>query len=108
MPNSDSAFELHGYLEYSLKTKNHEFGLTKLLNASPTLRKRYQKEKNKTIQRLENVLDGMVKAKTLITAWKKVDGKNEIKYIFNNLYSEEDTKTDNKKITTKRRKNKTN
>ena len=88
MPNSDSAFELHEYLEYSIKEKNQEFGLTKLLNASPTLTKRYKKDRNRTIKRLEKVLDEMIEAKTLITTWKKVDGKNEIKYILTNIYKE--------------------
>jgi hypothetical protein len=89
MPNSDSAFELHEYLEYSLKADNQPFGLTKLLNASPTLAKRYKKDKNGTIERLEKVLDGMIEARTLIKAWRKVEGKNETNYILTNLYTKE-------------------
>lgn len=98
MPNSDSAFELHEYLEYSIKETNHEFGLTKLLRASPTLEKRYTKDKNGTIQRLEKVLDGMVKTKTLISTWQKERGRNEMKYILTNIYKKEkDSKSNNKK-----------
>lgn len=89
MPNSNPAFELHEYFEYSIKAINHEFGLTKLLRASPTLEKRYTKDKSGTIQRLEKVLDGMVKTKTLISTWQKERGRNEMKYILTNIYKKE-------------------
>lgn len=89
MPNSDAAFELHEYLEYSLKATKQEFGLTKLLNGSQTLAKRYKKDKNGTIKNLEKILGKMIEAKTLISSWQKIAGKNEIKYVFTNIYREE-------------------
>jgi len=101
MPNSDIAFELHGYLEYSLRVNVQEFGITKMINASDSLSKRYKKDKNEQKTRIERVLENMVKAKTLISCWKKEIGKNEIKYILTNIRQ---TENNNKKILTKTKK----
>lgn len=89
MPNSDAAFNLHGYFEYSIKSKEQEFGLTKLLNHSGIIASYNNKQPTRTIKCIEKVLDNMVKANTLISGWQKTQGKNEIKYILTNIRYED-------------------
>lgn len=103
MPNSDIAFDIHGYLEYSLKLNVQEFGITKIINASDSLLKRYQKDKKGTDYRIEKVLDNMIKAKTLISKWKKLIGKNETKYSLTNIRQKE---ISNEIVAIKNKKNK--
>lgn len=103
MPNSDIAFDIHGYLEYSLKLNIQEFGITKIINTSDSLLKRYQKDKKGTEYRIEKVLDNMIKAKTLISKWKKLVGKNETKYSLTNIRQKE---ISNEVLTTKNKKSK--
>lgn len=96
MPNSDIAFDIHGYLEYSLRGNVQPFGITKIINVSDSLLKRYKKEKKRTEYRIEEVLDNMVKAKTLISKWQKVIGKNETQYLLTNIRQKEISNTTKK------------
>lgn len=105
MPNNDVAFDMHGYLEYSLKLNIQEFGITKIINTNDSLLKRYHKDKRGTSTRIEKVLDKMIQAKTLISEWKKVEGKNEIKYILTNIRQKEISNQTNTKNSNKINKN---
>lgn len=103
MPNSNAAFDIHGYLEYSVRLNVQEFGITKIAGSNDGLLKRYQKHKKETEKLIEEVLDNMVKVKTIISKWQKVIGKNEIKYLLTNIRQKE---ISNNTITTKKAKGK--
>ena len=106
MPNSKNAFDIHGYLEYSLRLNIQEFGITKIAAVNDGLAKRYQKHKKETERLIEEVLDNMVKAKTIISKWQKAVGRNETKYKLTNIRQKENN---NRKITkSKKRRNKYN
>lgn len=51
--------------------------------------KRYQKHKKEIENLIEQVLDNMVKVKTIISKWQKVVGKNEKKYLLTNIRQKE-------------------
>lgn len=103
MPNSNAAFDIHGYLEYSVRLNVQEFGITKIAGANDGLPKRYQKHKKETENLIEEVLDNMVKVKTIISKWQKVIGKNETKYLLTNIRQKE---ISNNTVTTKKVKGK--
>ena len=103
MPNSNAAFDIHGYLEYSVRLNVQEFGITKIAGANDGLLKRYQKHKKETENLIEEVLDNMVKVKTIISKWQKVIGKNETKYLLTNIRQKE---ISNNTTTTKKAKGK--
>jgi hypothetical protein len=103
MPNSNAAFDIHGYLEYSVRLNVQEFGITKIAGSNDGLLKRYQKHKKETEKLIEEVLDNMVKVKTIISKWQKVIGKNETKYFLTNIRQKE---ISNNTITTKKAKGK--
>ena len=103
MPNSNAAFDIHGYLEYSVRLNVQEFGITKIAGSNDGLLKRYQKHKKETEKLIEEVLDNMVKVKTIISKWQKVIGKNETKYLLTNIRQKE---ISNNTITTKKAKGK--
>jgi len=103
MPNSNAAFDIHGYLEYSVRLNVQEFGITKIAGANDGLSKRYQKHKKETENLIEEVLDNMVKVKTIISKWQKVIGKNETKYLLTNIRQKE---ISNNIVTTKKEKRK--
>lgn len=106
MPNSKNAFDIHGYLEYSVRLNIQEFGITKIAAVNDGLAKRYQKHKKETERLIEEVLDNMVKAKTIISKWQKAVGRNETKYKLTNIRQKENN---NRKITkSKKRRNKYN
>jgi hypothetical protein len=89
MPNSKNAFDIHGYLEYSVRLNIQEFGITKIAAVNDGLAKRYQKHKKETERLIEEVLDNMVKAKTIISKWQKAVGRNETKYKLTNIRQKE-------------------
>lgn len=84
------------HLLSSLRGNVQPFGITKIINVSDSLLKRYKKEKKRTEYRIEEVLDNMVKAKTLISKWQKVIGKNETQYLLTNIRQKEISNTTKK------------
>lgn len=103
MPNSNAAFDIHGYLEYSVRLNVQEFGITKIVGVNDGLSNRYQKHKKETELLIEEVLDNMVKVKTIISKWQKIIGKNETKYSLTNIRQKE---ISNEIVTIKNRKRK--
>lgn len=84
--NSEKAYWLHHYLEYSLKSCTQTFNFSVILEKAG-LAVRYKKEKKNTKQQLFDFLNKMVSEKTLIDGWDLIpsDSDEEGKFKLSNL-----------------------
>lgn len=90
MPQSDTAYWLHQYLEHSIKKDEHAFNFSLLIEHAG-LAERYQVAKNRTVDLLHKILDTMISEHTLIYKWELVPSKSdeEGKFILYNLRSKD-------------------
>lgn len=89
--NNDKAYWLHHYLEYALKSNEHKFNLTLLLEKSQLSDKYFtQRKKSEALKDLNNIMSKMVSVKTLINNYKHTPSKTDKdgQYILYNILAE--------------------
>lgn len=86
--NSEKAYWLHHYLEHSIKRGEQEFNISTLLKAAHLSDKYFKERKKKeAITKLNQILDAMISAHTLIYKWECLPSNSDPagKYILFNL-----------------------